>query len=215
MAKFVVVVVLCFMSLIYVEFCEAQSGGSVLDLVPAKEPEASKKTNSPVISAPAVSASPVQSLRPANPRPLTEEDKKLLEIGEIGWGAHIVGGVIGTYIGFGLGHSIQGRYSYDGWIFTTGEGLGVVAFALGIANCDHKWSNEASVCGETPSLLIAGGLLSFVGFRVYEIFDVWFHPWQLNKKIRRLEKAYPNYFPSFYLLPSENGRFTANLSWDF
>ena len=50
--------------------------------------------------------------------------------GRIGVGRYIAGGVVGTTLGLGIGHAIQGRYWRDyGWAFTAG---GVITF-LGAA----------------------------------------------------------------------------------
>lgn len=122
---------------------------------------------------------------------LTEKDKTTLEIGEISTTRYIIGGVLGTYpIGLGIGHAVQGRWSEQGQIFTWGElgSLGlVVAGAVGCvdesADGDDDWT-----CSSLESALVLTGVIGFVGFRIWEIVDVWATPPSQNKKFHSLKK---------------------------
>lgn len=119
---------------------------------------------------------------------LTENDKKVLEVGEISQSRYIIGGVLGTYpIGFGLGHAVQGRWTQGGWIFTAGEVASLAAVVGGVAGCiDNSFSSDK--CSGLESTLIVTGVVGFVGFRIWEIVDVWAAPPGMNTKYRALKK---------------------------
>ena len=121
---------------------------------------------------------------------LTEKDKEVLEIGEISTGRYVAGGILGTYpIGFGIGHAIQGRWSEQGWIFTAGE-LGSVAMLLGgLSSCLKGDADDFfDDCSGGENALITVGLIGFIGFRIWEIVDVWAVPPSHNKKHRELQE---------------------------
>ncbi len=118
---------------------------------------------------------------------LSENDQKVIDIGEISTSRYIIGGVLGTYpIGLGVGHAVQGRWLQGGWIFTAGE-LGSIALAVaGLAGCiDNTFSSDDCSGGE--SSLIIAGVFGYVGFRIWEIIDVWAVPPGHNKKFRELK----------------------------
>jgi hypothetical protein len=123
---------------------------------------------------------------------LSQKDKTILEIGEISAPRYVIGGIIGTYpVGFGLGHAVQGRWSDKGWIFTAGEAGSlavVVAGALGCLNneFDNGFNGKDDCQGVNEALLVTG-IIGFVGFRVWEIVDVWGAPFGHNKKVRELK----------------------------
>lgn len=119
---------------------------------------------------------------------LREEDEKILSIGEISTARYITGGILGTYpIGFGLGHAIQGRWSEDGWFFTAGE-LGSVSLVVaGILGCVDQ-AFDGSNCSNLESAFIITGAVGFIGFRIWEIADVWSKPPMYNNKYRDLKK---------------------------
>ena len=218
MIKYLLMILFCWFGLLYAEFSFAE-GQSVVDLVAPEKDDLNKKNKKERPLKAEVNAQPRNSVSETGPvvapLPMTEKQRKLLNIGEIDVGSWVGGGLLGTYIGFGLGHAIQGRYSYDGWILTTGEGLGALAFALGISSCDKLIGHSSWECSNSGNTLVAAGITAFVGFRIYEIFDVWFSPWRINKKVRRLKKAYPRYIPSFYILPNKQATMVAGLSWSF
>jgi hypothetical protein len=120
---------------------------------------------------------------------LSEKDQEVLSIGEISDTSYIVGGVLGTYpIGFGIGHVIQGRWSEQGWIFTAGEAASLGAILAGVSGCIRDSDFDTDHCSGFNSTLIIGGLLGFVGFRVWEIVDVWATPPSQNRKYKELKK---------------------------
>lgn len=96
---------------------------------------------------------------------LSKKDKEILQIGRVSTIRYIGGGVVGTYIGFGSGHSIQGTWDHKGWIFTAG-GLGSLAYTASQAPSCFRGDN---VCSDSFGL----GLTLVVAFRIWEIFDVW------------------------------------------
>jgi hypothetical protein len=135
---------------------------------------------------------------------LDEEDRKILRIGEIGTTAYIIGGVVGTYpIGLGVGHAIQGRYMDKGWIFTVGE-LGSVAVALsGIGSC---WDSATSTSHSCNSGMLFLGAMGFVGFRIWEIIDVWAAPLEINRRYRELKlRMEPRVSLSPIIAPTKDG----------
>lgn len=80
---------------------------------------------------------------------------------------YILGGVVGTGFGCGLGHAIQGRYREVGWKYTaveTGFILGGMVFGAGL-----------SANGQRPvgGILFATGLAGYIVTRVFEAVDVW------------------------------------------
>lgn len=100
----------------------------------------------------------------------------------------MVGGILGTYpIGFGLGHAIQGRWSYDGKIFTFGELGSVALIAMGVSDClgDVLSGND---CDSGSNALLFVGAFSYLGLRVWEIVDVWYRPLEYNKKYQLMSK---------------------------
>jgi hypothetical protein len=119
---------------------------------------------------------------------LKEEDQKVLSIGEISTARYIVGGILGTYpVGLGIGHAIQGRWSEDGWVFTAGEVGSLSLVVAGIIGCVDQ-AFEDSNCSNLESAFIVTGAIGFVGFRIWEIADVWSKPPMYNNKYRDLKK---------------------------
>ncbi|MBS1968774.1 MAG: hypothetical protein JSU04_00610 [Bdellovibrionales bacterium] len=120
-----------------------------------------------------------------NSRYFTDDDRRVLNIGEISNTAYIAGGLLSIYPGFGIGHAVQGRYTDKGWIFTAGE-LGSIG--LMIAGAGDCWNSSSSSNGQTCNGggAIVFGVLGFVGFRVWEIVDAWVAPPQINNHYRSL-----------------------------
>lgn len=89
-------------------------------------------------------------------------------------GKYITGGILGSVIGFGIGHGIQGRYAELGWVFTAGEVAGFAAMTAGLSSCsevDKGFGVKKTECSNTG--LITLGLATAIGFHVWEIVDVW------------------------------------------
>lgn len=119
---------------------------------------------------------------------LTEKDREVLSIGHINDTKYIVGGILGTYpLGFGLGHVVQGRWSEHGWIFTAGEAGTLAAAIVGAAGCIRDSDFESDECSTLNSALVIGGIIGFIGFRIWEIVDVWAVPPSQNRKYKELK----------------------------
>lgn len=123
---------------------------------------------------------------------LSEDDKETLEIGEISTTRYVVGGVLGTYpLGLGIGHAIQGRWSQKGWIFTTGELVSATVAVVGALGCVgneiENGINHKDDCSSANETLVAVGIIGYIGFRIWEIVDVWATPLSHNKKVKELQ----------------------------
>lgn len=117
--------------------------------------------------------------------PLSEEDRRALQIGEISTTAYVVGGIIGTYpVGLGIGHAIQGRYLDKGWIFTVGELGSVALLVAGVGDCYSAALGGYTKCNSGLTWL---GLMGYVGFRIWEIIDVWAAPPEINRRYREIK----------------------------
>jgi len=153
---------------------------------------------------------------------LTEEERDLLEEGTIGTGRAIVGGVVGTIYGFGIGHTVQGRWLDKGWIFTVGETASMIALLMGVVQafegCDGYYAGDQYVdsCADDgdnhAGAYLVGGLVGFVGFRIWEIVDAWVGPKQHNARVRAVRmKVDPRYNPDgdggygLYIKPARDG----------
>lgn len=148
---------------------------------------------SPTLSARADDAAPAAPAA-SNPHPatLSEDDQEALAKGEIPIPRYVAGGVVGTAIvGFGVGQAIQGRYRDTGWIFTTTEAASVVVLAIGVAQSTFSCADNTSpyqfvpTCNANIAPLFWVGLASLVGFRIWEIVDLWVGPPRQNRAYRR------------------------------
>ena len=69
---------------------------------------------------------------------------------EISKNRYITGGVLGTALGFGIGHAVQGRWLSDkGWIFTSAE-----LVTLGVSFITHKRYLERNLAVELDHWLV-------------------------------------------------------------
>lgn len=116
---------------------------------------------------------------------LSEKDRKIIEMGEIGRGRYVLGGVVGTYVGLGLGHAIQGRYSSRGWIYTVGEVTSTGLIVVGIFPCGlgSDSSDSSASC-----LTFTIGMAGYIAFRAWEAVDLWVAPLIHNRKYREIKK---------------------------
>ena len=143
---------------------------------------------------------------------LEEDDKEILDEGEISTTRYVIGGVVGTIpqLGFGIGHAIQGRWSDQGWVYTAGELGSLGVLIIGAAGClndelDNGFNNKDDCKGFNEAMIITG-VIGFIGFRIWEIVDVWAGVPKHNRKYREL-KEYINKSPakeektSLYLNP--------------
>lgn len=130
----------------------------------------------------------------------SEEDREVNRIGYISDARYVIGGILGVYPGFGIGHAVQGRYSQRGWIFTVGEVGSLMAFVLGAVNC---WgtTNSSGSCDGTG---ITIGALGYFGFKIWEIVDIWAAPIEINQRYRELHLE-PSSEVSGIVMPTKDG----------
>lgn len=120
---------------------------------------------------------------------LSENDLAMLEIGEISTARYITGGVLGTYpLGLGIGHAVQGTWDHRGWIFTAGQLTSLAAILIGANECDFSTDSDSN-CNNG---LAAAGVLSYLGFRIWEIVDVWSGVPRYEAKYRSLKEYIRN-----------------------
>lgn len=133
---------------------------------------------------------PVYSSYPP-PAVISQEEHQLLLRGEMPTGQYVAGGVVSAVVGFGIGHTVQGRWLERGWVFTAGEGASLlIAFTGAVATIGcggHSDSATGDKCDTSVGMLI-GGYLAFVGFRVWEIADAFAVPPIRNARVRNLKK---------------------------
>jgi len=115
-------------------------------------------------------------------RLLSEEDRELIARGEVSDGQIVGGGLVGTVFGFGLGHVVEGRYLDRGWIFTAGETVATAMLIKYLSDCYHVTGPDT--CNQQHGGWLAGGMLLALGFRLWEILDVWHGPSVLNERVR-------------------------------
>jgi hypothetical protein len=114
-------------------------------------------------------------------------------------GKYIAGGVVGSAVGFGIGHAIQGRYGERGWIFSVTEGVGALLATSSLLSCMGYQSNQCnSSTGST-------GLAIFMGFHIWEVVDVWTGATGVEEKESETEA---------YILPTGNGT-QMGFAWRF
>ncbi|MEE2789564.1 MAG: hypothetical protein VX589_19655 [Myxococcota bacterium] len=143
----------------------------------SKETGAAGETKQPQMLAPVVANRPDRAK-------LSDDDRALLARGPYSNGEHI-GGVLGSvFVGFGVGHAIQGRYSERGWIFTVGELLSIFILMRGVGECVADAIDGEEVC---DSSLIEVGLVGFAGLRIWEIVDAIIVPSRRNNRYRILK----------------------------
>ncbi|MGZ3743527.1 MAG: hypothetical protein ACXWRE_04505 [Pseudobdellovibrionaceae bacterium] len=137
-------------------------------------------------------------------RYLDEEDRRILRIGEISTTSYVVGGILGTYpLGLGIGHAIQGRYTDKGWIFTVGELASVAVVAAGVGSC---WDSVTATSGSCNSSTLFLGAVGYVGFRIWEIVDVWAAPLEINRRYHELKlRMEPRVSLSPMIAPTKDG----------
>lgn len=121
---------------------------------------------------------------------LTPEEREILERGEVDSGQYVVGGVVGTFVGLGIGQAIQGRYIPTGLIFTIGEMASIGLIVAGIADCtaqstENLFTHQTHHCSTVATAI---GVFGLLGFRIGEMVDLWATPPSINRRYRNLEK---------------------------
>jgi hypothetical protein len=154
----------------------AQPGADPPPDYPGAEPPPSPPPNAP--------QPPVTQPRQVQPRTIqmTPEERELILRGEIDPGLYVAGAVLGTFVTpFGIGQAVQGRWMDKGWIFTLGEGVSIALIIAGAARFDQSDGGEG---------LLVAGVLGVVGFRIWEMIDLWVGPPLHNQRVRRVHMKY-------------------------
>ncbi len=143
------------------------------------------------------SSSWAQEVRQSSPR-LTEREEEILERGLISQERYIAGGLVGTFlVPFGVGQAIHGRYSDTGWIFTVSELTSLTLLVAGAVSCasetDLRYDPatgrfKSQSCSGSSVGLVIGGLIGFVGFRIWELVDLWVGAPAHNDRYRRIKR---------------------------
>jgi hypothetical protein len=144
---------------------------------------------------------------------LTLDEQYLLERGYISDGAHIGGGLISLFFGWGIGQAVQGRWSEKGYIFTLGEAasVGLIiwgAVGLGSESCfDCSQPNNHE---GTYGVMLAGGVIGILVFRVWEVIDAFAGPADHNRRLTQLRMRLGMPVPAYtkltpYVVPSRDG----------
>lgn len=146
--------------------------------------------------------------------PLSEDERRILDIGLISDTRYIIGGILGTYpIGLGLGHAVQGRYMDRGWIFTVGELASLAVLISGLSSSlSDSFEGRESSSGNGALVL---GLIGYVGFRVFEIIDVWATPIEHNRRYRAIKARQDTtaQMDGFLAPTQDGGKFVLQLSF--
>lgn len=123
---------------------------------------------------------------------LTSDEIRILKTGPLENPRYITGGILGTTLGFGVGHAIQGRWQNKGWIFTLGESVSLVTLVGAGAWCVTS-SAARSFGGEDEStsfscILTTISATSFIGLRIWESIDLWRGGYEQRKEYKQLMK---------------------------
>ena len=134
---------------------------------------------------------------------LTPDEREILDNGEIGTGAYVAGGVVGTLVGLGIGQAIQGRYMSTGLIMTLGEIASISMMVAGATQCVSNavvdgLSGQTVNCNQT---LLTVGYIGYVGLRIWEIIDVWATPPSINHRYENLKNHVDQTSTSFGIFP--------------
>jgi len=124
---------------------------------------------------------------------LTDNDRRILENGEIRGFRRVAGSILAVSPGFGIGHTVHGRYLHRGWIFTLGELGSAAVVATSLPGC------ETASDGCIVALL---GFSGFIGFKVWEFVDSIVGPIRDNRQHRSLQsRSQMSMKPGMTILP--------------
>lgn len=143
--------------------------------------------------------------------PLSEEDLYILKKGEISDSRYVFGTLLSIVPGFGVGHAVNKQFGKSGWLFLAGEGAGVGIMYVGVLACigDNVFEDKDN-CNNA---LIDVGVITFLGFKIWEVVDAITRPPKHNARFRELqaEKKSRN---ALFLVPRTDS-IGANLVYTF
>jgi hypothetical protein len=130
---------------------------------------------------------------------LSAEDAEIWNRGPINEGAHIGGGLVALFFGFGIGQAVQGRYGDTGWIFTVGElgsgALMIYGITQLIDDCfEYDYECDDNDRGRGTGPLIVGAL-ALTGFRIWEVVDAFAGPASHNRRYKNIQMRVQGYAP--------------------
>lgn len=148
---------------------------SLLLLVSHAEAASSQPAAKPVTSTKSVTK------RHAPKKSVAKSSKKKAVVPPITRKRYLLGGIVGSLAGFGIGHAITGHYHEFGWVFTLSQVLSLsipllTAGIIVLATLDGKLeaTGDALISGWSISLI--AGLTLYAAFRLWEIIDIWRRP---------------------------------------
>lgn len=154
---------------------------------PAQPPQVAQAA-APATEPAALSPAPMAPVAQAQVRlQLSAEDQELLSQGSISTGEHIGGGVAALFLGFGIGHAVQGRWMDRGWIFTLGEtaSVGLVIYGMSrAASCTSLDESGTGGCASNGLGLVAGGAVALTALHLWETIDAFVAPVGHNRRVR-------------------------------
>ncbi len=103
------------------------------------------------------------------------------EMKTISTGLYFGGGVASVFLGWGIGHAVQGRYAERGWIFTAGGALfyaGLIGWmysAVSTAAENSQTGSAETISGPQATAFLGIALLGS-GLRIWEMIDAFLLP---------------------------------------
>lgn len=130
---------------------------------------------------------------------LSQKDKIIWNRGEISDKNYYGGAVLGTVVGLGSGHAVQGRFAERGAYFAVAEiAAWGVLFSGGFFTCLNGDSVDLSNCRCQTVTGVAK--ITLVGAKIWEIYDLWFVPPADNARYRELKNIHKP--PSVTFIPT-------------
>jgi hypothetical protein len=140
----------------------------------------------PAFADPVPMIPPPYEYRPPSVTPLVldDDDRSVLEQGEISNGQTIVGGVAAILVGFGIGQSIEGRWLERGWMFTVVDTGAVALEAAGVIEVFSRGCNHA--CENRGLTMLGTAAAIELGSRILQTWDAFTGPEAHNRRVHEL-----------------------------
>jgi hypothetical protein len=127
---------------------------------------------------------PYEYRPPSATRPLDDNDRSVLEQGEISDAQTTGGGIAAIFVGFGVGQAIQGRWLERGWMFTVVDAGAGTLEAAGVIELFGRGCNHA--CENRGLAMIGGAAAIELGSRILQTWDAFVAPEAHNRRVREL-----------------------------